>query len=203
MNIWDIDKTLLFLVLVLPGFISIKVYRLIVATEYKDFSKSLIETICYSVLNFSLLSWLIILISKDNFVDNHPIVHWISIFLIFIIFPAIWPFCYIKVSELKIFKKNLLSPYKQPWDYVFNKRNSMWVVIHLKDGKTLRGKYATNSFASSFPAERQIYLEELWLPSEKGGFKRKIARTQGVIVSQDEISRIEFYGKKEAKYESK
>ncbi len=71
----------------------------------------------------------------------------------------------------------------------------MWIIIHLKNGKTLRGKYATNSFTSSFPAERQIYLEELWLPGEKGGFKKKITRTQGVLVSQDEIAYIEFYGK--------
>ena len=89
----------------------------------------------------------------------------------------------------------MLSPYKQPWDYVFNQRESMWVVIHLKDGKTLRGKYADKSFASFYPAERQIYLEELWKEYVGKPFGRKANRTKGVIVSQDEIKYIKFIGK--------
>jgi len=57
----------------------------------------------------------------------------------------------------------------------------------LKNGEILRGKYGLNSFASSYPSERQIYLEEVWIPDGELNFGEKVDRTRGVIVSQDEI----------------
>ena len=193
MNIWELDKVFLFLVLVLPGFISLNVYDLLIASEKRDFSKSIIEAVCFSVLNFVALSILLIYISGANFVSEHPVQYWLSMIFIFIIMPAIWPFLYLKITKFKIFKKHILSPYKQPWDYVFSKKEALWVVLHLKNGKTIRGKYGKHSFTSSYPSERQIYLEQLWKSDTNGGFKSKIPRTEGIIVSQDEIAHIEFY----------
>jgi hypothetical protein len=69
----------------------------------------------------------------------------------------------------------------------------MWVVVTLKSGGTVKGKYGLNSFASVYPSERQIYLEELWLKGENGGFGKKASRSKGVIISEDEIKYIEFY----------
>ena len=101
MNIWEIDKVLLFIVLVLPGFISLKVYNLIVANKNRDFSKSVVEAVCYSILNFSILSWLILIISKGNFNNSHPVLYWASIALIFVIAPTAWPFIFLWLSKLK------------------------------------------------------------------------------------------------------
>lgn len=193
MNIWEIDKVFLFLVLVLPGFISMKVYDLIIAGEKRDFSKSLIEAIAYSVLNFAALSWLIVYVSSSNLLESKQTLYWLSILLIFIIFPALWPFLFVRLSKIKLFKKHLLSPINQPWDQVFSKRRSYWIVAHLKNGKTIRGKYATNSYASAYPKERQIYLEELWREGNNGGFGRKISRTEGVLIFEKDIEYIEFF----------
>lgn len=195
MNIWEIDKTFLFLVLILPGFVSLKVYSWLIASESRDYSKSFVEAICYSVLNFTFLSWILFFITKDGFITSHPFYYWLSIFVVFLIAPASWPFLFLWISTFEIFKKNILSPYKQPWDYVFSKRESFWVAIHLKNGEVLRGKYALNSFASSYPSERQLYIEELWISDEERKFGRKANRTRGILVSQDEISYIKFYGK--------
>ena len=193
MNIWELDKVFLFLVLVLPGFISLKVYDLVIASEKRDFSKSIIESICFSVLNFSALSVLLVYISTSDFVANHPVQYWASIILIFLIMPILWPFIFLRISNTAYLKKYILSPYKQPWDYVFSKKEVMWVVLHMKNGRVIRGKYGKKSFASSYPSERQIYLEELWKGGSNGGIKSKVKRTSGVIISQDEISHIEFF----------
>jgi len=193
MNIWEIDKAFLFVVLVLPGFISIKVYDLIVAGDKRDFPKSIVESIAYSVLNFATLSWLIILISTATFSKEHAFIYWLSIIAIFIVFPAIWPFVFLWISRFKIFKKHLLTPVNQPWDKTFSKRESYWIIVHLKNQKTIRGKFALNSSASAYPKERQIYLEEIWMPGKSGGFGKKVSRTKGVILFESEISYIEFY----------
>jgi len=193
MDIWEIDKAFLFIVLILPGFISVKVYDLIVAGDKRDFSKSIIESIAYSVLNFAALSWLIILISSATFSTDHKFFYWVSIVLIFIVFPAIWPFLFVWISNFRIFKKHLLNPISQPWDKVFSKKKSYWIIIHLKNEKTIRGKYSLKSSASAYPKERQIYLEEVWMPGKNGGFGKKVNRSQGVIIFESEISHIEFY----------
>lgn len=193
MNIWEIDKAFLFIVLVLPGFISIKVYDLIIAGDKRDFSKSIIESVAYSTLNFAALSWLIIIINAASFAVNHGFIYWVSITLIFIIFPAVWPFLFVWVSHFKVFKKHLLTPINQPWDIFFSKREACWVTVHLKNEKVIRGKYALNSSASAYPKERQIYLEEVWTKSKSGGFGKKIDRTNGVILFENEISYIEFH----------
>ena len=39
--------------------------------------------------------------------------------------------------------------------------------VILKDGTLIAGKYAGNSFASSAPADEQLYLEETWILNDK------------------------------------
>ena len=73
MDIWQIDKLILFLLFFIPGFISTKVYNLLYPSEQKDFSAFLLEAIGYSSLNFAILSWLIIIIHSGNFYNNHKV----------------------------------------------------------------------------------------------------------------------------------
>lgn len=193
MDIWEPEKIILFLAFFMPGFISIKVYELIVATKRHDFSNSVLEAIGYSVLNFTVLSWLIILISSPDFNKNRPILYFICIIIIFFIFPTIWPLLFIKASKLRIFKKYILRPVNMPWDDVFSKREAYWVIIHMKDGRKIGGKYGTLSGASAFPNQRQIYLETLWKIDDNNAFIKKIERSKGAIFFEDEISIIEFF----------
>lgn len=166
---------------------------MIIAGDKRDFSKSIIESIAYSVLNFAVLSWLIIIISSNNFSSEHQFFYWLGIVSIFIIFPALWPFLFVRISKFDIFKNNLLEPTNQPWDSIFNKRESYWVKVHLKNNSVIYGKYALKSSASAYPKERQIYLEALWNEGKNGWFGKKVKRTKGVILFESEISHIEFY----------
>ena len=59
MDIWSAGKLALFLIFFLPGFISMKIYDLLVPGEPRDFTKSLLEAISYSTLNFAALFWLL------------------------------------------------------------------------------------------------------------------------------------------------
>jgi hypothetical protein len=80
-----------------------------------------------------------------------------------------------------------------PWDDVFNQRKSYWVIIHLKDGRKIGGKYGKLSRASAFPNNRQIYLEKLWELGENNEFSKKIERSKGALFFEDDISIIEFF----------
>ena len=113
MDIWQIDKIVLFVILFIPGFIAIKVYDLLVPSERRDFSKSLFEVIGYSCLNFAALSWLIILIHSGSFHVRHKA--WYFIFLFFIIFivPVLWPIFLLKLCSWRPIAKYIIHPIKK------------------------------------------------------------------------------------------
>ncbi|TFH47086.1 MAG: hypothetical protein E4G94_00930 [ANME-2 cluster archaeon] len=193
MDFWQIDKLTLFLIFFIPGFISIKIYDLLVPSERRDYSKSLFEIISYSAINFAALSWLIILIHSDNFYINHVIFYFFSIFFILFIAPILWPFFIIKLFSWKPIANLIVHPIQKPWDYVFGKRQPYWLIVHLKDGRKIGGKFDYKSFASSNPAEEQIYLEEVWKLDENGKFSEPVERTKGIIILSAEILSIEFF----------
>ena len=194
MDILKDGNIVLFLVLFIPGFISVKVYDLLIPSARRDFSKSLYEVFGFSFLNFAALSWLIIPIHTGNFFASHKIEYSILIFIIFLVAPALWPILYIKLSSWGPTTKHVRNPFEKPWDYVFAKRESYWVIVNLRNGQKVGGRFGEKSFASSYPAKEQIYLEEVWELDEKGKFLHPIKRSRGAIILSDkDILSLEFF----------
>jgi hypothetical protein len=78
-------------------------------------------------------------------------------------------------------------------DYFFSKREPYWVIITLKSGRKIAGKYACNSCTSAYPESKEIYLEEVWkLKKDNYTFVEQIERTGGILITENEISTIEF-----------
>jgi hypothetical protein len=194
MDIWNADKLALFLIFFLPGFISMKVYDLMVAGERRDISKSVFEAIAYSTLNFAVLFWLIAFILADDFYHRHLILYSISVAAIMVVVPACWPFLFLKLSTWRPVAKHFIHPIRKPWDYVFGKRNSFWIIVHLQNGQKVGGRFDTESFASSDPADEQIYLEEVWVLDAEGRFLSQVERSRGILIMKNEIRAVEFFG---------
>lgn len=192
MEIFNFDKFIVFLVLFLPGFISIKIYDLLIANEPRDFSKSLLEVIAYSTLNFSALSWLIWPLLALHVYGTHPFWFGLACLLILLVFPAIWPIFYIKLVKSKWLSQYVIDPVKRPWDWFFNQKQPVWVIVTLTDGRKIGGLFAEKSYASSYPLPEQIYLEEIWRLDENGQFKEAVKGSKGVIIIGKDISTLEF-----------
>jgi hypothetical protein len=192
-ELFQADKLLLFLIFFIPGFISLKVYKLIVASEKIDFANSIFEIVAFSSLNYAFFSWLILIITKADFLANH--FGWTIFFTVIILFvsPTLWPFIVTWLLKRRWIKKFLLSPFHSPWDYFFTKRQSCWVIVHFKDGTRIGGVYGQNSYASAYPHDEKLYLEELWEIANERDFVKRIDRTNGVMILNEEIKHIEFY----------
>ena len=78
----------LFLIFFIPGFISLKVYDLLVPGERRDFSKSLFDAVAYSSLNFVALLWLIGIVRSGSL---PPWLWYAAMFVLLIGMPAAWP----------------------------------------------------------------------------------------------------------------
>lgn len=74
MNIWDLDKLFLFVMFVVPGFISLKAYELFVPGQPKDSSKQIIDVITYSCINYALLFFFILKVENSGFAVIPPFI---------------------------------------------------------------------------------------------------------------------------------
>ena len=106
----------------------------------------------------------------------------------------VWPVILFKVLKSNVMKRfGVTHPTPKPWDYVFSRKEGYWVILHLKDGRRIGGRYDVKSFASSFPNDEQLYLEEVWELDPAGRFVRKIGRTRGIMVSWNDLYAIELF----------
>jgi len=184
-DIWQIDSLILFLVFFLPGFVSIKTYDILIPSERRDFSKAIFEAVGYSALNFTLLYPLISRLNSS----------YLYLVLVMIVFPILWSVLFAKLPNYRYINKYVRLPNPKPWDEVFGRRESYWVIVHLKSGIKIGGLYDVKSRSSSNPAEEQIYLEEVWKLDDDNGFIERVDRTKGIIILSEEISRIELLEK--------
>jgi hypothetical protein len=190
---WHVEKIIEFLILFIPGFVSIKVHDLLIPAERRDFSKSIFEVFGYSFLNFAVLSPLIIPIHLGSFYNMHRFLYWFFIFVILAVFPVFWPILFIRLPKWRFFAKYFRDPWPTPWDYIFSKRKALWVIVNLKDGRKIGGEFDRLSSASSYPDKQQIYLEKVWKLDEEGNFIEAIPRSEGIVILGEEISSVEFF----------
>lgn len=180
---------ILFLGFFVPGFLMIRVYDLLVPTERRDFSKSVYDAVAYSAVNFVVFS---------------PVLYWmgtaslssflrgLALFSIFILAPIGWPLLLFRVRKARWFTKRLSHPTLRPWDYYFSKGEPCWVIVHLKDRK-IGGYFGADSFASSDPAEPQLYLEQGWALDDECHFTHKLEQSKGLILFAKDIIAVEFF----------
>lgn len=201
-QLFEADKIILFLTFFVPGFISLKVYDLLVPGERRDFSKSVFDAVAYSALNFSLLLPLVALIRSEEFYFQHRAWYFVTAYLMLLVLPAVWPFAAVRILSTQRVSKHFVHPTQKAWDYVFGKREPYWVIVHLKDLRKIGGRFGSRSFASSNPAAPQIYLEEVWKLDDQGGFSEKIERSEGIVILEDGILAVEFFSYNEGEDEN-
>lgn len=193
MDIWDTSKLVLFVAFVIPGFVSLKTYELLFLSTPKDTSSQLIDAVAYSCLNYAILFPVIYYVNAYEVGTTSPIVFALLCLIVLFVSPIVWVCSLRAVRCSNLFQRWLPHPTEKPWDYVFSKRDPYWVIVTMKDGKKLGGKYGYNSFSSSGTTKEQIYFEETWVLNADGGFDRPKETTAGTLIVSSDIDSIEFF----------
>jgi len=220
MDIWEISKLQLFLLFVVPGFVSLKVWDLKFAGETRDFQKSFVDVVVYSVFNFFFFLALSVLLrlygwdplpgldlpvykTYESFANLHRNRFYAFLALYALVVPMFWPILASQVRTSKLFTTFLPSPIKKPWDYFFSTRIPCWVIVHLASGERIAGTYEKKSFASSYPAPEQLYLEKVWILDENNNFTQAVKNSLGTLISGEHITYIEFLANEPQEMEEK
>lgn len=183
---WENDSFLLSVLLFLPGFVSIKVYDLIIPGERRDFGGAAVEAVGFSAINFALLSWIII--PYLVYVDGTP--WWTAVVVLVIVLavgPVLWPVLLVWFLRSVLARRHFLGPVPKPWDEIVRRKGQCWMILHLKDGRSIGGRFGRDSMMSNFPAPEQLYVEEVWSLDERGAFDSKVERSGGMLVDAEDI----------------
>jgi vacuolar-type H+-ATPase subunit I/STV1 len=187
-EIFDINRIQLILIFIIPGFVSYKVWSLLIPSKDIAIKDYIIEIICYSFINFALLFWLI------NIAENiQGLLQSLLYLIILFIAPIIWPLIWIKIVKSKRLKGKIVYPTPKAWDFFFGLGKPCFMLIHLHTGKMIGGLYYLDSYSSSYPQQKDLYLKEVWNITEKGEFLNKIEATEGLLISYDVIEYIELF----------
>ncbi len=179
----------------IPGFISMKVYGLIIPGERADSSKQVLDCVAYSSINYGLVAGIYLLINAiiapcGNTLPP-PFSPWILIPSVFFT-PAVWPLLWLKVLKMKVIRSRTISPHATAWDLFFSSKQPGYVLVTMKDGTIVGGWYGPNSGTSTYPNPNQIYLEETWKMDGRKFVKPRI-QTGGIILSATDFVTIEFF----------
>jgi len=165
---------------------------------------SLMRFLTFSCVNYALWSWLIYLLIKCKFFTEHPVQSALAWTLIILISPSVLGLMMGHFSQkakiLQLLRRLGLSPMHpvpSAWDYKFgNTRQSVWVLVTLKDGSNVAGLFGSRSFASSDVAERDLYIQSVYQISETGLWEQ-VKRNDGILILGSEIKHIEFWNDEE------
>ena len=80
------------------------------------------------------------------------------------------------------------------WDYAFAARpRNIFLLVTLRDGAQVAGRWSDGSFASSSRDERDLLIGEVWQATDDEGWTA-LQPSRSILISGGEIKHIEFFG---------
>jgi Family of unknown function (DUF6338) len=79
------------------------------------------------------------------------------------------------------------------WDYFFSQGRPCLVVATLTDGTKVAGYMGTNSFATSYPSDEDLYLERQFYVENAIVTGQPIPNGEGIWIQGSQIRFLEFY----------
>lgn len=164
---------------IMPGCIFVKVYNILVPCEEKKARDYIIEIILYSYINEI----------GYNVVIQEMLGIYLPMYFRILILPVILSVMVVYLSKNKTRRKAM----KKSWDFYFQFNYRCFILVHLNDNSMVGGLFSKQSFASAYPQNEDIYIQEVWEISNKGEFKNPIEDTLGVWISKENIKYVEFF----------
>ena len=125
----NLESWTLFLILVVPGLISMHVYRLLFAAREIDWKGGLVQALFYSSLNLAVCLPILVPIHRDDFIEKHPCWYTAGLMVVQLVLPPVWPFLYRRVIKWQWLASKIQLPYPTAWDFFFDRREPAFVMV--------------------------------------------------------------------------
>lgn len=191
------DAVFVILLFLIPGFIARGVLSSIYPTSEPSEVRLVLTAIALSCINYGLWSWLLVLAWKGAWYEGAIPLALLAVLILFLS-PVVFTLAVGSFMRTDAFRKmretfGIRHPTPESWDYFFGKGLPCWVIATLKSGRVIGGYYGTDSFASSFPAEEDLYLEKLCDMTPDGRLNGIAALTLGGIIRMEDVQLLELF----------
>lgn len=193
-----IPQVVILVLFIIPGFVFSRILGLSLPMQKRGPTFLVLDSLAMSCVNYALLSPVVWGVSREGFSSQHP--YWFASlwFIVLFVTPAILALMvgnFIGSPKLRGLRQTvgLIHPLPKAWDYFFWRGRQCWVLATFKDGRIVAGLYSTESFASSYPAEQDLYLERVCQLSPEGRIVGLVEGSGGAILSMADIQLLEFY----------
>ena len=194
----SLSQILALLVFIIPGFVPMRVKRVAYPTAETSTASAVLDSLALSCVVYALASPLLYLSYLYGWPVTRPFLFSTLSLLILLVVPCglggsyVW---FTKTEKARWLREFLGFPHPDPtaWDYHFRKGKAYWIWLTFKSGKVMAGLFGPNSFASSFPHKRDIYIEKLLRLDEHGRVVELIDGSAGALVMMEDLERIQFF----------
>ena len=194
----SLSQILVLLVFIIPGFVLMRVKRVAYPTAETSTASAVLDSLALSCVVYALASPLLYLSYLYRWPVTRPVLFSTLSLLILLVVPCglggsyVW---FTKTEKARWLREFLGFPHPDPtaWDYHFRKGKAYWIWLTFKSGKVMAGLFGPNSFASSFPHKRDIYIEKLLRLDEHGRVVELIDGSAGALVMMEDLERIQFF----------
>jgi hypothetical protein len=135
----------LFMLAVFPGLVSTAVYRLIMPARAAEWGNAVLQGLFYSTVNFVLGLPVLFLLVFGHDPLQTPVRTVLAAVLVFLVGPVVWPIILVAIFKSEKVAHKIQIPYPTAWDYLFDRREPAFVLVHLNNGELLGGYWGTES----------------------------------------------------------
>lgn len=208
----SVTQATILLLAIIPGFVfsAVRARRRGPSPEDKDFSVRLLRAFGVSALLAAVYlgvfgSWGVTQVSglfaspAEGFVVRNPrFTAVIAVILLGVVPSALAVLDDLRqegrldFGKFRFAYKGRYHPAPSAWDFAGPQLGETFIRIRLDDGSWVGGWFGPDSFLSSYPEPRDIFIQSQWELSEVGEFQQRIQGTRGVYVSCAEAVIIEW-----------
>ncbi len=87
----------------------------------------------------------------------------------------------------------LIHPIPTAWDWKFGNADDQWVFVSLTDGSQVAVYLGEESFISSDPEERDIYIQKVYEVDPQTNKWKEAADTKGILITPGQVKTVEFW----------
>ncbi len=197
MGFLDLQQLQLFFIFLVPGMVALYVRAQLLDGRLPSFSSGILIYAAISLIYHAL--WFTFNPHIYNYsLSNSNIFQKLYWLFVIIILPSIIGLIDAIIIRnqwaYKLFQKfgiQIINPVKSAWDWKFSQTPESWVIVKLKDGTEWGGVLGPQSFISSSPEERDIFIQTVYKIEQVGW----IERNSSVLITHDQIQSIEFWPK--------
>ena len=189
LDLKSVDTLYPVLMFVVPGLIILSIRSQFVTGRRPSHSAALLSYLAVSAFYYALI------LPFVDFAEPPGVVAWF--FLVFVGPTMVGLLLGIEIQSdllrkfLRCCRLNPVHSIPTAWDRKFSKMGSQCVLVTLKNGTKFAGYCDEDSFMSSDPTERDIYISWLY---DLGDEDQWLARDESsVLITSDEVSTIEFW----------